>query len=194
VNADPVRRYLSESASTLDRVADACAEDVAKAASSIADAVRQGGKLLVCGNGGSAADAQGLAAEFVSTLTVDRRRPAIAAIALTTDTSILTAIANDFGFDGVFARQVEAIGRRGDVLLAISTSGKSRDVLVAVDEARSRGLATIGLTGDPGGELAGIVDVAIRVPGGATSHIQEAHLAIEHSLAFAVEDALHPIP
>ncbi|MGZ4108843.1 MAG: D-sedoheptulose-7-phosphate isomerase [Actinomycetota bacterium] len=193
MNADAIHVYLSDSARTLDALADGCAEDVAKAASFIADAIRAGGKLLICGNGGSAADAQGLATEFVSTLTTDRRRPAIPAIALTTDTSILTAIANDFGFDGVFARQVEAIARPGDVLLGISTSGNSRDVLLAVDEARGRGLATIALTGATGGKLVGSVDVAIRVPSDATSHIQEAHLAVEHALAFAVENDLYPL-
>jgi D-sedoheptulose 7-phosphate isomerase len=193
VNADAIRGYLVDGAVVLERLADRCAEDVAKAASLMADAVRDGGKLLICGNGGSAADAQGLATEFVSTLTTDRRRPAIPAIALTTDTSILTAIANDFGFDGVFARQVEAIGRRGDVLIGISTSGNSRDVLLAVEEARARGLATIALTGRGGGRLGGLVDVAIRVPSDATSHIQEAHLAVEHALAFGVEDALYPL-
>jgi D-sedoheptulose 7-phosphate isomerase len=193
VNADAIRGYLVDGAVVLERLADRCAEDVAKAASLMADAVRDGGKFLICGNGGSAADAQGLATEFVSTLTTDRRRPAIPAIALTTDTSILTAIANDFGFDGVFARQVEAIGRRGDVLIGISTSGNSRDVLLAVEEARARGLATIALTGRGGGRLGGLVDVAIRVPSDATSHIQEAHLAVEHALAFGVEDALYPL-
>jgi D-sedoheptulose 7-phosphate isomerase len=193
VNPDTIRGYLSDGARTLEALAEDCAEDVAKAASLVADAVRGGGKLLICGNGGSAADAQGLATEFVSTLTTDRRRPAIPAIALTTDTSILTAIANDFGFDGVFVRQVEAIGRRGDVLLGISTSGNSRDVLLAIDEARNRGLGTIALTGASGGRLAAMVDVAIRVPSGVTSHVQEAHLAVEHALAFAVEDALYPV-
>jgi D-sedoheptulose 7-phosphate isomerase len=193
MNADTIRRYLADAAGTLEAIAETCAEDVAKAASIVADAISDGGKLLICGNGGSAADAQGLATEFVSTLTTDRRRPAIPAIALTTDTSVLTAIANDFGFDGVFARQVEALGRPGDVLLGISTSGNSVDVVLAVQEARRRGLGTIGLTGGAGGRLVGFVDVAVRVPSDATSHIQEAHLAVEHALAFAVEDALHPL-
>jgi D-sedoheptulose 7-phosphate isomerase len=193
VNPDTIRGYLSDSARTLDALADGCAEDVAKAASLVADAVRAGGKLLICGNGGSAADAQGLATEFVSTLTTDRLRPAIPAIALTTDTSILTAIANDFGFDGVFVRQVEAIARPGDVLLGISTSGNSVDVLLAVEAARARGLVTIALTGASGGKLGGAVDVAIRVPSDVTSHIQEGHLAVEHAVAFAVEDALYPL-
>jgi D-sedoheptulose 7-phosphate isomerase len=193
MNADAVRGYLADGGRTLADLAERCAEDVAKAASVIADGVRAGGKLLICGNGGSAADAQGLATEFVSTLTTDRRRPAIPAIALTTDSSILTAIANDFGFDGVFARQVEAIGRPGDILLGISTSGNSTDVLLAIEEARSRRLSTIALTGRSGGRLAGLADVAIRVPADATSHVQEGHLAVEHALAFAVEDALYPL-
>lgn len=193
MNADAVRAYLTQSAVVLDALADRCAEDVAKAASVVADAVRAGGKLLICGNGGSAADSQGLATEFVSTLTTDRRRPAIPAVALTTDSSILTAIANDFGFDGVFARQVEAIGREGDALLGISTSGNSRDVILAVREARGRALVTVALTGETGGELAALVDVAIRVPSTQTSHVQEAHMAVEHALAFAVEEALYPL-
>lgn len=193
MNADTIRGYLVDAARTLDAVAEECSEDVAKAASTVVDVLRAGGKLLICGNGGSAADAQGLATEFVSTLTTDRRRPAIPAIALTTDTSILTAIGNDFGFDGVFARQVEALGRAGDVLLAISTSGNSADVVLAVREGRRRGLVTIGLTGRGGGELGGLVDLAIRVPLDATSHVQEAHLAVEHTLAFAVENALYPL-
>jgi phosphoheptose isomerase len=193
MNAQAVRAYLAGAAGVLDALAAECAEDVAEAALLVANAVRAGGKLLICGNGGSAADAQGLATEFVSTLTTDRLRPAIPAMALTTDTSILTAVANDFGFEGVFARQVEALGRPGDVLLGISTSGNSRDVVLAAREARRRGLATIALTGRAGGELAGIVDAAIRVPGDTTSHVQEAHLAVEHALAFAVEDALYPI-
>ena len=193
MNADAVRAYLADASMVLDIVSERCAEDVAKAASIVADAVRQGSKLLICGNGGSAADAQGLATEFVSTLTTDRRRPAIPAIALTTDSSILTAIANDFGFDGVFARQIEALGRRGDVLLGISTSGRSRDVVLAIEAARRLGLATIALTGESGGDLVALVDVSIRVPDARTSHVQEAHLAVEHALAFAVEDALYPL-
>jgi phosphoheptose isomerase len=193
MSAEEIHAYLSGARDVLGALADRCADDVARAAELVADAIRSGGKLLICGNGGSAADSQGLATEFVSTLTTQRMRPAIPAIALTTDTSILTAVANDFGFDGVFARQVEAIGRPGDVLLGISTSGNSRDVILAVEEADRRGLATLALTGESGGALGAVVDVAIRVPSSATSHIQEAHLAVEHALAFAVEEALYPL-
>lgn len=192
MNADRVRAYLEEMADTARRTAEACADDVARAAEVLVNALLDGGKILLCGNGGSAADSQHLAAEFVSTLTVENRRPAIPAIALTTDTSILTAIANDFGFEGVFARQVEALGRTGDVLIGISTSGNSTDVLRAVDEAKAQGMRTIALTGATGGALTPIVDVAIRVPSRETSHIQECHIAIGQLLAFMVEEALSP--
>ncbi len=190
--AHRVRAYLEETAATARRTADASADDVASAAELLVNALLDGGRILLCGNGGSAADSQHLAAEFVSTLTVDNRRPAIPAIALTTDTSILTAIANDFGFEGVFARQVEALGREGDVLIGISTSGDSADVLRAFEQARAQELRTIALTGEGGGALAPIADVAIRVPSRETSHIQECHIAIGQLLAFIVEETLYP--
>ncbi len=187
-----IRAYLQETVGTVTRTAERCAEHIGEASAVIADSIRRGGKVLICGNGGSAADSQHLAAELVGTLTVDRRRPAIPAIALTTDTSILTAVANDFGFEGVFARQVEALGRTGDVLIAISTSGNSEDVLLAVEVAGRQGLRTIALTGESGGKLAPMADVAIRIPSDETSHIQEAHLAVEQLIAFLVEDELYP--
>ena len=122
----------------------------------------------------------------------DHPRPSIPAIALTTDTSLLTAIANDYGVDGMFARQVEALAQTGDVLIAISTSGDSANVVQAAEEARSRGASVIALTGATGGELAGIADVAVRVPSSVTAHIQEAHLAIEQLLALLVERDIYP--
>ena len=196
MNPDDARKwahaYLQETSATAARIADECLDAVAGAAALIVQRVRGGGTVLICGNGGSAADSQALAAEFVSTLTTDHRRPAIPAVALTTDTSILTAIGNDFGFEEVFERQVEALGRDGDVLIGISTSGSSADVLRAFDRARAQGLATIALTGEAGGELAGRADVCIRVPSVETSHVQEGHLAIEHTLAFLVERSLYP--
>lgn len=190
--ADRIRAYLLDTARTATRTAETCAEDILAAASLIARSVREGGKLLLCGNGGSAGDAQHLATEFVSTLTVGRRRAAIPAVALTTDTSLLTAIANDFGFEGVFARQVEALGREGDVLLAISTSGNSENVVQAVERAAERGIRTIALTGGSGGRLGPLVDIAIEVPSSETSHVQEAHIAVGQLIAFLVEDELHP--
>jgi D-sedoheptulose 7-phosphate isomerase len=192
VNLDPVRAYLLESSRTMAEAADACGESIQRAAAEIVRSVRDGGKLLICGNGGSAADAQHLATEFVSTLKVDRRRAAIPAVALTTDTSLLTAISNDYGFDEVFARQVEALGRPGDVLLGISTSGNSQNVVMAFEQARTQGLRTIALTGRSPGKIGPLAEVEITVPSDETSHIQEAHIAIGQLIAFLVEDELHP--
>jgi D-sedoheptulose 7-phosphate isomerase len=186
------RRYLGTIAETLRRVETECLEEILSAAELLVDSLRAGGKILVCGNGGSAADAQHLATEFVSTLTIDNRRPSIPAIALTTDSSLLTAIANDFGIEGVFARQVESLGRDGDVLIAISTSGNSVNVIRAAEQARAQGLGVVALTGESGGALAPAADVAIRVPSLVTAHIQEAHLAIEQLLALLVERDLYP--
>ena len=192
MNLDRVRDYLLETSRTAARTAESCGEEILGATAAIVESVRGGGKLLICGNGGSAGDAQHLATEFVSTLTVDRRRAAIPAIALTTDTSLLTAVANDYGFEGVFARQVEALGREGDVLLGISTSGASGNVVRAFEQARARELRTIALTGEDGGKLGPLADVEINVPSSETSHIQEAHIAVGQLIAFLVEDALHP--
>jgi D-sedoheptulose 7-phosphate isomerase len=186
--------YLEDAVSTMAAARDACLDDILAAAELLINRFRAGGALLICGNGGSAADAQHLATEFVSTLTLDHPRPAMRAIALTTDTSALTAIANDFGAERMFARQVEALGRPGDVLLAISTSGNSPNVLAAVAAARAADLSVIALTGASGGALAPEADVAIRVPSTVTGHIQECHLAIEQLLSLLAERALYPSP
>jgi D-sedoheptulose 7-phosphate isomerase len=188
-----VRSYLAESAAVKRLTADACAETITAAADVLSDAFRAGGKLLICGNGGSAADCQHMAAEFVSRLTKDFERPGLPAIALTTDTSFLTAYANDCGFEGVFARQVQALGRPGDALIGISTSGNSANVIQAMELARTTGLRTVALTG-PGGRLAKLADVAIAVPSDDTQHIQETHLAVEHLLCLLVEQALFGRP
>jgi D-sedoheptulose 7-phosphate isomerase len=184
--------YLQEIAATVRRVETECLDDVVRAASVLVESLSAGGKLLICGNGGSAADAQHLATEFVSTLTVDNPRPSIPAIALPTDTSLLTAIANDFGIEGVFARQVESLGRAGDVLIAISTSGNSANIVRAAEQARSQELSVVALTGQTGGALAPLADVAICVPSTTTAHIQECHLAVEQLLALLVERSLYP--
>ena len=186
------RTYLLEAAETLHHVEVECLDDVVHAAAVLTTSLGNGGKLLICGNGGSAADAQHLAAEFVSTLTIDHPRSPIPAVALTTDTSLLTAIANDFGVEGMFARQVEALGRSGDVLIAISTSGNSSNVVRAAEQARSHDARVVALTGASGGALAPLADVAIRVPSTVTAHIQESHLAIEQLLALLVERAMYP--
>jgi len=179
--------HFRQSAEVTLRTAEACADDIIKAAALIAESFASGGKLLICGNGGSAADAQHMAAELVGRLTREFERPGLPALALTTDSSILTAYANDFNFEGVFARQVEALGRRGDVLIGISTSGSSKNVVNAADAARRAGLRVIVLTGAGGGILASRADVAIQVPSHVTTHVQEAHLAIEHLLCHLVE-------
>ena len=184
--------YLREAASTMQATLDRCLDDVVAAADVLTTSFRAGGKLLLCGNGGSAADAQHLATEFVSTFTIDNPRPSIPALALTTDSSLLTAIANDFGVEGMFARQVESHGRAGDVLMGISTSGNSRNVIRAAEQAHAQELQVIALTGETGGDLAPAADVAIRVPSTVTAHIQECHLAMEQLLASLVEDALYP--
>jgi D-sedoheptulose 7-phosphate isomerase len=186
--------YLTETARLVRDVSTECLDDIVEAAELLTTRLGEGATLLICGNGGSAADAQHLATEFVSALTLDRERPAMRAIALTTDTSALTAIANDFGVERMFARQVEALGRPGDVLLAISTSGNSANVLAAAARARELGIGVIALSGHSGGGLAPLADVAIRVPSTQTAHIQECHLAIEQLLASLVESALYPEP
>jgi phosphoheptose isomerase len=157
----------------------------------VEECFRAGKKLLLFGNGGSAADAQHLAAEFVGRF--ERDRAALPAIALTTDSSALTAIANDFGFDRVFARQVEALGRPGDVAIAISTSGESANVLAAVESARLLGVATIGLSGPSPSRLTEAVDISLQVPGEDAAHVQEALLVAEHALCRAVESLLDPV-
>ena len=184
-----IRDHLTQSADVKRQTIERCSEDIERAAALIVETFRAGGKLLICGNGGSAADAQHMAAELVNRLTADFDRPALPAVALTTDSSLLTAYANDVGFQGVFARQVQALGRPGDVLLGISTSGSSANVIAAVQEAQRAGLRVITLTGT-GGDLAGASEVSIQVPSAATAHIQEAHLAIEHILCHIVERAL----
>lgn len=190
MSLDRVRQYLLESSRTAARTAESCGEEILGATAAIVESLRGGGKILLCGNGGSAGDAQHLATEFVSTLTLDRPRDAIPAIALTTDTSLLTAVANDYGFEHVFARQVEALGRPGDVLIGISTSGDSANVVKAFERARAAGLRTIALTGAAGGALGPLAEIQISVPSSETSHIQEAHIAVGQLIAFLVEDEL----
>jgi D-sedoheptulose 7-phosphate isomerase len=169
-----------------------CLDDVVAAAGVLTGSLRAGGKMMICGNGGSAADAQHLATEFVSTLTLDNPRPSIPAIALTTDTSLLTAVANDFGVERMFARQVESLARPGDALIAISTSGNSANVLRAAETATRLDVVVVGLTGASGGALAERSDVCVRVPSTVTAHIQECHLAVEQLLALLVERELYP--
>ena len=161
---------------------------IVRAAESIIKAFKGGHKLFLCGNGGSAADCQHIAAEFVGRF--QKERKAWPAIALTTDTSTLTALGNDYTFDIVFARQLQALGQAGDVLLAISTSGKSKNVLEALRQAKAMGIITIGVTGGSGGQLASLSDIAIIAASGKTARIQESHLVIFHSICELVENTL----
>ena len=173
-----------------ERLAGAVAEPVADAARDLLACLAGGGTVFVCGNGGSAADAQHLAAELVGRYRRERR--ALPAIALTTDTSALTAIANDYGYHDVFARQVAALVRSGDVLVALSTSGDSENVCRAAEEARRAGATTIALVGRDGGRLATLADRVIRVPSDATPRIQEAHITIIHVLCEMIERGVAP--
>jgi D-sedoheptulose 7-phosphate isomerase len=163
--------------------------DVIEAAGELLiNTLKQGGKLLLCGNGGSAADCQHIAAEFV--VRYEKKRQALAAIALTTDSSILTAHANDFDFETVFSRQVEAIANEKDCLIAISTSGKSKNILKAVQAAKLKGMPVVALTGCEGGELSQLATVSVIVPSTVTARIQEAHILIGHWWCGAIEEAL----
>ncbi len=185
-----ILRMFQESASVKLRFAEENAQRIEMVARRMAEALRQGGKVLFCGNGGSAADAQHLAGELVNRFLRDR--DALAGIALTTDSSVLTSIGNDAGFEQVFARQVEALARPGDVVVGISTSGNSPNVLRAVETARRRGCLTVALTGGSGGPLARAADEAFVVPSGETPRIQEAHITLGHALCALVEDLLFP--
>lgn len=183
-----VRQILEQSADVKRALAERAASEIVAAADILAETFRAGGKLLLFGNGGSAADAQHIAGELTGRFR--RERAALPAIALTANTSDLTALGNDYGFEHVFKRLICAYGREGDAVLAISTSGNSPNVLEAVHEARGRGMRSIGLTGSGGGKLAPAVDVAIVVPSDDTQRIQEAHIAVGHVLCELVEEAL----
>ncbi|MBZ0271842.1 D-sedoheptulose 7-phosphate isomerase [bacterium] len=185
-----IRAYAHESAGALSAYFDAHARDVARVAEAMADSLAAGGRVLFFGNGGSAADAQHLAAELTGRYLRDRAP--LSGIALTTDTSALTAIGNDYGFDEVFERQVRALGRKGDVAIGISTSGNSPNVLKALASARAIGMITVGLAGRDGGQMKDACDHLLVVPRKETPIIQQVHITIGHLLCQLVEDALFP--
>jgi len=186
--AEQARAALAGLAALASRVADQHAVDIARLAGRYVDALRGGGTLWFAGNGGSAADAQHMAAEYVIRYGKDRR--ALPAVALTTDTSLLTACANDLGFEAIFARQVEALVRPGDLLVLHSTSGESANLVRAAEAARAKGVRVVALLGKGGGALRRCVDDSLVIPGDETSHIQELQLAIEHVICGIVEDQL----
>ncbi len=181
---------LNESSGTKKAMEEKCLDDIMKAAELLADSFRSGNKLLLCGNGGSAADCQHIAAEFVIRLSHDLQRPALPAIALTTDTSNLTAGGNDIGFENVFARSVEGLGNKGDVLLAISTSGNSPNVLKAVEAAKQKGMKTVSFLGGNGGKLKSEADLSVIIPSSNTQRIQEGHITAGHIICELVEREL----
>jgi D-sedoheptulose 7-phosphate isomerase len=182
-----VEKQLVQSIATMQAVLNdpEISDTVVRIAELTAKAMLDGRKLMVAGNGGSAADAQHLVAEFVVRLTVNR--PALRAVALTVDSSILTAAGNDFGYDEVFARQIEALGQPGDVFLGISTSGNSKNILKALHRAREMDIVTIGFTGGDGGRMRDLCDHNVIIPSDVTMNIQESHLALEHIFCMLVE-------
>jgi D-sedoheptulose 7-phosphate isomerase len=192
--AGGVREQLLETARNLETVASDA--DLVGAIGEIAavcvTALRSGHKVLFAGNGGSAADAQHLAAELVSRFAYDR--PGLPAFALTTDTSVLTAIGNDYGYERLFARQIEAVGNTGDIFFGLSTSGRSPNVLHALDVAREHGLVTVGMTGRTGGQMVSRCDHLVRVPSDVTPRIQEGHIAIGHAICQIIEVEMFPKP
>ena len=180
--------YIEQSIQTKKTVSISRTEVIVQIADEIISAYRKGNKILWFGNGGSAADAQHLACELVSRFCIDRK--ALASIALTTNTSELTAIANDYDFDQVFARQVEALVNSGDVVIGITTSGNSPNVIEGINEAKRLGAITVGFTGATGGKLKGVVDILLTVPSEETPHIQEAHITVGHLVCYIVENEL----
>ncbi|HXG00537.1 MAG TPA: D-sedoheptulose 7-phosphate isomerase [Bacteroidota bacterium] len=186
-----IKDELTASAETKKRIIETCTDRIVKAVDVIIDALNKKKKILFCGNGGSAADAQHLATEFVIRMNPSIKRPGIPAIALTTDSSMLTAGANDIGYDNVFARAVEAIGNEGDVLIGISTSGKSESVNNALRMAKAKGMKTIGFLGKDGGSSKDLCDVAIIVPSNDTQRIQEGHITIGHIICGLVETEMY---
>lgn len=182
---ETIIRQLEESAGIKRMMAQGLADTIADAARKIIDAYQAGGKVLLIGNGGSAADAQHIAAELVGRF--ERERAGLPAIALSADTSLLTALANDYGYESVFSRQIEALASDKDILIAITTSGNSPNILKAVATARSKGVTAIGLTGSGGGKLKDLADLTIIVPSSNTARIQEAHTTIGHIICHLVE-------
>ena len=185
---ESIRAHLAMSADVLTRMGEELPETVARAAEVFIEAARAGRTIYICGNGGSAAQAQHIAGELVGRFLKDR--PALPCVALTTDTSVLTAVANDYDFEDIFSRQVEGLVREGDVLWALSTSGDSVNVLKAASAARQRGAKVVGMTGRDGGKLKQLCDVTLCVPADSSPPVQEGHLALLHVLCRLIEEAV----
>jgi len=184
---EKISSYISKTHSAIESI-EKITDEIENAVSAITDSVRNGGKILVFGNGGSAADSQHISTELISRFR--RERKPIPAISLTTNTSLLTAVSNDYSFDDVFSLQVEALGRENDTAIAISTSGNSASIIKAAQTARQMGIKVIALTGAGGGELASNSDILLEIDSDVTSHVQEGHLAVYHMICMLVEDEL----
>ncbi len=182
---------LNESAETKQKILQHCKDDILRAVDILTNTFKNNNKLLLCGNGGSAADCQHIATELVIRLSHHINRPALPAIALTTDSSNLTAGGNDIGFDNIFARSVEGLGNKGDVLLAISTSGNSENIIRAVKKAKEKGMKIISLLGGSGGKLKDIVDLPVIIPSSNVQRIQEGHITVAHIICELVEEELY---
>lgn len=185
---DRIRDLLLESIQVKEDLMRSKIEEIMAVTNAVVESLKKGGKIMLCGNGGSASDSQHIAAELVGRFQKERR--ALAAIALTVNTSVLTALANDYGYESVFARQVEALGGKNDCLIGISTSGKARNVSAAVKQAQKMGIKTVILTGSDGAELARAADLSLMVPSKVTARIQEAHIAVGHIICEMAEQQL----
>ena len=185
---DRIKDILLESIQVKEELLRNYVGQIKNIADLIIDCLKKGGKVILCGNGGSAADAQHIAAEFIGRF--KRDRSALAAISLTTNTSVLTSLANDYGYDVVFSKQVEALGQKNDILIGISTSGKAKNVALALKQAKKNNLKTVAFTGGDGGELAKLADVSFIVPSSVTARVQEAHITVGHIICELVEQIL----
>lgn len=188
-----IQQHFEDSIATKQAAKTVLVEPIHRAAAAMVECLQSGGKILTCGNGGSAGDAQHFSSELLNRY--ERDRPPLAAVALTTDSSTLTSIANDFSYEEVFSKQVYALGSKGDVLLAVSTSGNSANVVTAIEEAHRQGMTVVALTGKDGGAMAGLYrdgDIEIRVPSVVTARIQEVHLVVIHALCDYIDEVMFP--
>ncbi|MCM8799557.1 MAG: D-sedoheptulose 7-phosphate isomerase [Candidatus Omnitrophica bacterium] len=183
---DKIKKILLESIQVKEKLIQNYTEKILEITEAIIDSLKKGGKVILFGNGGSAADSQHIAAELIGRFKKDRQ--ALPAIALTTDTSILTSLANDYGYETIFEKQIEGLAKKEDIVIAISTSGKAKNVIRAIDKAKKMGIKTISFTGKGGGELTKITDISLVVPSNSTARIQEAHITVGHIICEIIED------
>jgi D-sedoheptulose 7-phosphate isomerase len=185
-----IKNTIEEISNNFLKLSENCNDDIKLASEMMVKSIKNSGKIIFCGNGGSAADSQHLSAELIGRYR--KNRNPIAAIALTTDTSIITAVANDFSFNEIFSRQVEVLGKSEDILYAISTSGKSKNVIKAIEVANTKNIKVIGITGESGGDMNDICDLIIKVPAKRPDRIQELHIAVGQILCEIIENAIYP--